>query len=51
MYEARRRSEGGPSATAPPAGEHIDGPIIEGEFERLGEKGRAPHPGKDGDRI
>jgi UPF0716 protein FxsA len=51
MYEARRRAEGGPSGAAPPAEGQVDGPIIEGEFERLGEKGRAPHPGKDRDRI
>ena len=29
----------------------VDGPVIEGEFERLGEKAREPHPGKDRDRI
>ncbi len=51
MYEAKRRAEGGPSGAAPHAEGHVDGPIIEGEFERLGEKGRAPHPGKDRDRI
>ena len=51
MYEARRRAEGGPSGAAPAAEGQVDGPIIEGEFERLGEKGRAPHPGKDRDRI
>jgi len=32
------------------AGE-TEGPIIEGEFVRLGEKSQAPHPATDGDRA
>jgi UPF0716 protein FxsA len=47
MHEARARGEPGPSGPSPASG----GPVIEGEFERLGEKARAPHPGKDVDRI
>ena len=51
VYEARSRGEPGPSGPAPAAGGQVGGPVIEGEFERLGEKARAPHPGKDRDRI
>jgi UPF0716 protein FxsA len=46
IYEARMRREREARGAAP-----SDGPVIEGEFERLGEKGPAPHPGKDLDRI
>jgi UPF0716 protein FxsA len=48
MHEARSQGEPGPS---PSAGGQVGGPVIEGEFERLGEKTRAPPPGKDRDRI
>jgi UPF0716 protein FxsA len=51
MYEARSREAPGPAGPRPSAGGEIGGPVIEGEFERLGEKARAPHPGKDPDRI
>jgi UPF0716 protein FxsA len=49
--EARSRRQTGPAGPTPSASEQVDGLVIEGEFERLGEKARAPHPGKDGDRI
>jgi UPF0716 protein FxsA len=49
VYEAGRGT--GPSGTPPSAGGRVEGPVIEGEFERLGEKARAPHPGKDRDQI
>ena len=48
MHEARSRGEPGPSRST---GGQVGGPVIEGEFERLGEKARAPPPGKDRDRI
>ena len=48
MHEARSRGQPGPS---PSDGGQVEGTVIEGEFERLGEKARAPHPGKDRDRI
>jgi UPF0716 protein FxsA len=51
VYEARSRGASGPSEPSPAAGGQVDGPVIEGEFERLGEKAREPHPGKDPDRI
>ena len=49
MHEAR--SKGEPGQSPPSAGGQVGGPVIEGEFERLGEKTRAPPPGKDRDRI
>jgi UPF0716 protein FxsA len=51
MYEARSQRRPGSSGQPPTAGGPVDGPLIEGEFERLGEKARTPHPGKDGDRV
>jgi UPF0716 protein FxsA len=45
-YEARSREQAGPA----PAG-RVDGPVIDGEFERLGEKARPPHPDKDRDQV
>ena len=51
VYEARTRGGPGPAETPPSAGSPVEGPVIEGEFERLGEKARAPHPGKDRDQI
>jgi UPF0716 protein FxsA len=49
-HEARSRGQTGPAGPAPAAGRG-DGPVIEGEFERLGEKTRAPHPDKDRDGV
>ena len=49
--EARSRRQTGPVGPAPAASGQVDGPVIEGEFERLGEKARKPHPGEDPDRI
>ena len=46
VYEARSRGESGP-----PGGDRVAGPVIEGDFERLGEKARGPHRGKDRDQI
>jgi len=53
MYEARSRGEPGPGPAGPKpsSGGEVGGPVIEGEFERLGEKTRGSHPGKDPDRI
>jgi UPF0716 protein FxsA len=31
--------------------DQVQGPVIEGEFERLGEKSRTPHRDKDDDRV
>jgi UPF0716 protein FxsA len=38
-------------ARGPTGPETSGGPVIEGEFERLGEKARTPHPGRDIDRL
>ena len=46
VYEARSRGEPGP-----PGGDRVAGPVIEGDFERLGEKTRGPHRGKDRDQV
>ena len=46
VYEARSRGELGQ-----PGGDRVAGPVIEGDFERLGEKARGPHRGKDRDQI
>jgi UPF0716 protein FxsA len=46
VYEARSRGESGP-----PGEDRVAGPVIEGDFERLGEKARGPHRGKDRDQI
>jgi|SRR5580765_3773556 UPF0716 protein FxsA len=43
VYEARSRGE--------PGEDRVAGPVIEGDFERLGEKARGPHRGKDRDQI
>ena len=51
MYQARMQRERGARGAAPRPEGRADGPVIEGEFERLGEKGPAPHPDKDRDRI
>jgi hypothetical protein len=48
VYEARGRGEPGPS---PSGGDRVEGKVIEGEFERLSEKARGPHRGKDRDQI
>jgi UPF0716 protein FxsA len=48
VYDARTRGEPGPP---PSAGNRVEGTVIDGEFERLGEKARAPLPGKEGDQI
>jgi UPF0716 protein FxsA len=44
------RIEGAPG-DPPGRGGPAKGPIIEGEFERLGEKATGPHRGKDRDRL
>jgi UPF0716 protein FxsA len=46
VYEARSRGEPGS-----PGEDRVAGPVIEGDFERLGEKARGPHRGKDRDQI
>jgi len=46
VYEARSRGE-----PVPPGEDRVSGPVIEGDFERLGEKARGPHRGKDRDQI
>lgn len=51
VYEARSGGERGPAGPAPGSGAQVGGPVIEGDFQRLGEKARAPHPGKDTDRV
>jgi UPF0716 protein FxsA len=48
VHEAQRRGGPAPSASR---GNGAAGPIIEGEFERLGEKAREPHRGKDRDQL
>lgn len=47
-FEAGRQGDTGP---LPSAANRVDGPVIEGEFERLDDKARAPHPGKNPDRV
>jgi UPF0716 protein FxsA len=47
-FEMRTREGRAPGSGA--AGQ-ARGPIIEGEFERLGEKSSTPHRDKDGDRV
>jgi UPF0716 protein FxsA len=47
VYEARSRDE----SRRPSGGDRVVGPVIEGEFEHLGEKARGPHRGKDRDQI
>lgn len=34
-----------------PGADSVQGPLIEGEFERLGEKSSTPHRGKDQDQL
>ena len=54
MYEAQNQGQNqsqGRSGPSPATGAPVEGPVIEGEFERLGEKARTPHPRKDGDRV
>ena len=46
VYEARSRGE-----PVPLGEDRVAGPVIEGDFERLGEKARGPHRGKDRDQI
>jgi UPF0716 protein FxsA len=48
VYEARSRDGPGPARSG---ADQVGGPVIEGEFERLGEKTRAPHPAKDRDQV
>jgi UPF0716 protein FxsA len=48
VYEAR--SKGGPEPS-PSGADRVGGPVIEGEFERLGEKTRGPHRDKDRDQV
>jgi UPF0716 protein FxsA len=46
VYEARSRGEPTPSG-----GDLVGGPVIEGEFERLGERASGPHRRKDPDQV
>jgi hypothetical protein len=46
----RAGAEGGARPPPSPAA-GAQGPIIEGEFERLGEKTSEPHRGKDRDQV
>jgi UPF0716 family protein affecting phage T7 exclusion len=39
------------SGSAPPQARRGQGPVIEGEFERLGESSSAPHRGRDRDPV
>ena len=47
-FEARVKNA--PTQDSPGSGK-VQGPVIEGEFERLGEKSSTPHRGKDRDQL